>query len=331
LVEPEVSSVVADSTSSTRSLDALLDSVFREWIDELHYKRPHYPGLEKGVAREVAAVRAGGRWTRSDGSLEAGIDPVTDLLLQVLRACSPGMDEDFIEHRADVWQRAETTINTRFRLVCELLDPERLSRLFERLVPSWSSVPPMSSASIWEIFRGRRRDGDFGQPDLLFLGGDTSLSIEMKVRGGNARAVYDADQHYRYLRLGEELTSPERPYRRARHVLLAPICEARVIRNQEAWLTEVPEHGRSLRVRADRFRDFLEPRRREEVLRMESENRWEEFLERIGSVVLDLRVVVALFGENEAEDASWTELMRDQAGKCGRWGCPALVGARSAG
>ncbi|MBI5507007.1 MAG: hypothetical protein HY899_19645 [Deltaproteobacteria bacterium] len=147
--------MVADSKISTRNVDAILDFVFREWIDELHYKRPHYPGLEKGVAREVAATRNGKRWTRSDGSL-----------------------------------------------------------------------------------------------------------------------------------------------------------------------AEAPEHGRSLRVRADRFRDSLEPRRREEVLRMEGKDRREAFLGGVDAVALDLREVVALFGENEAEDSSRTELMRDQAVKCGRWGRP---------
>ena len=305
-----------------QTLEQILDKVFREWVDELHFKRPHYPGLEKGVAREVAAARVGRRWTRGDGRLSPETDPVTELLMEVLHGCSRGLTKEDVERRTEVWQRAETTINTRFRLACELMGPEGLGALLEDLVPAWSDVPPLLSASIWEIFEGRRRDGDFGQPDLLFLGGDTALSIEMKVRGGAARAVYDAVQHFRYLRLGEEKTSPRRSYRRARHVLLAPICEARVVRNQQAWLEEAPAHGKSLRVRAERFRDSLDPRRRAEAIQMERQNRWGQFLGGVEAVALDLREVVASFGEAEAVDPSWTEAMRNQAEKCVKWGCP---------
>lgn len=241
----------------------MLEPAFRgallSLVHELYFKSSHFRG-------------ASGEFSRNDhnslnerflgsGWLQAGSDPVSELLREVAVKLHGRSDPSRTDAVVEGWERAESTINARLRALCDLCGPKRTSNVLKALVPAWDDLPPLNAIRLREYFSGKRVDSLYGQPDLLLAGGDSLVTIEMKVRGAKSCATYDADQHFKYLRLSADARrrggGPARTY----HLVTAPLGGQRVAKHPDKWLTAPLADGAAIEFCPEGLASLIRPTR----------------------------------------------------------------------
>jgi hypothetical protein len=153
-----------------------------------------------------------------------------------VESVQPTPDEPARRALLDRWERAESTINARVRAILSLLTPAERAALLGTLSCALTGLPGLGLAFGGNPLGGKRADRRFGQPDLVLKADTVLVSGEMKVRGGPAREKYNADQHFKYLRLASEFCLSAPTPSRCYHLVLAPLSGSRIISRPDAWL-----------------------------------------------------------------------------------------------
>lgn len=215
-------------------LDAAFRSALLSLVHQLYFKSSHFRG-------------ASGEFTRRDhdrlnerflgvGWFQPEPDPVSELLREVATQLHGSSDPLRVNALVEGWDRAESTINARVRALCDLCGPELTSAVLVQLVPAWGQLPPLQAVRLREYFPGKRVDALYGQPDLLLMADGSLVTIEMKVRGAQACATYDADQHFKYLRLSMDARRRDGGPKRTYHLVTAPTGGGRIAKHPDKWL-----------------------------------------------------------------------------------------------
>jgi hypothetical protein len=185
------------------------------------------------------------------------------------------------------WERAESTLNARMRVVLGFLGTEMPQVFSELIAGAGVQLPSLRVTAGRNPIGGKRNDKLFGQPDIVLLGETVAVTVEMKVRGGEALAKYDAEQHFKYLRLAEAMEQ-KFGVGRVHHVLLAPFAGGRVVKNADLWLAGPAEHGTPLALNLAGFRASISLKQHDQAFAEGSEE-WIARLEaRMPSRAVDL-------------------------------------------
>ena len=282
--------------TSDESLQKALAAPLAGLVHELYFKKPHFAGGGAGFSRrehdQILQRLAGSDWPVPDSNT----DPVSALLAEVLILRRGEISPEDTADTLAKWERAESTINARVRAACELCGPVALSESMEAMALDWAPLPPLSVTSMRACLRSEKRaDRDFGQPDLLLEGASTLILIEMKVRGGAARAKYTADQFFKYLLLSDQVRRRRCSKPRTLHVLTAPTDEGKVVTRGDVWLT-YPVHGSELRIDISGLLQLLAPRRRAQVIERGGESGLQRLVDQMPCRFVDFRHLLDALG-----------------------------------
>lgn len=226
---------------------ASLRAALQDFAHELYFKSRHFTRLNRCYTR-AAMDRDSVRFAE-DTALRLGgdLDPFSSHLRSVLATLPPPASDTELARILDVWERAETTLNCRVKLIFGCLGSEGTSALITELLPGLGNLPPLTLQTGRRPIGTKRSDGRLGQPDIILRHPSMFLSIEMKVRGGSASAKYDAQQHFKYLRLGAEIRSSALEQRiQTAHMLLAPLSGGGVVSRAKSWLNRSAIDGSAL-------------------------------------------------------------------------------------
>ena len=269
-------------------------------VHELYFKCTHFPGL-KGYSPRSAHDLAMQQLDEAGAVVvSAAQDPVTSLLHTAHSRIPPTKTSRDLLQR---WECAESTLNARVRIIFGLLGRHGASALLSDLHPIFKDLPPLSVSPGRNPLGGRRADRRIGQPDLVLQTAEAAVTIEMKVRGSQARAKYDHEQHLKYLRLAAELHANARGRFRSAHVLLAPLNSGRVVQTPSAWLRGPILDGAFLEIDAVHMLDRLSTRRSREVVNLGGIAWLERWAREMPTVVVELK----RFLQAAAEAACGTE------------------------
>jgi hypothetical protein len=173
------------------------------------------------------------------------------------------------------------------RVVLGFLGTEVPQVLSESIAGAGKQLPPLRVTAGRNPIGGKRNDKLFGQPDIVLLGETVAVTVEMKVRGGKALAKYDAEQHFKYLRLAQAMNETF-GVGRVYHVLLAPLAGGRVVKGSDRWLAGTVEHGAPLVLDRAGFIASISAKQRDQALAAGGEG-WIATLEdRMPSRAIDL-------------------------------------------
>jgi hypothetical protein len=200
----------------------------------------------------------------------------------------PAPDRPTRDALLDRWQRAESTINGRLRAILSLLKPAERGVLLGGLSPALGDLPALGLAFRGNPLGGKRADGRFGQPDLVLMADSVLVSGEMKVRGGPAREKYNADQHFKYLRLASEFCLSAPTPTRCYHLIIAPLGGSRIISRPGAWLLTPVSDGRPLEISASGMIATLSDPKRKHLDALGGLGWLERMLATVTTVPLDL-------------------------------------------
>lgn len=253
-----------------------------ELISEMYYKRSHFKKMtEQHFIRESLKEH-----------LHACVmdkDPVHRLLETTHRIVSAKKTID--DRVVQDWERAETSLNCRLKIVFAYLGAERTANLLKVFLPirqDMSSLYLHSCRELTDKLCKKRSDGKYGQPDVLLFNENAKslVTIEMKVRGSKARAKYDINQHAKYLILHNDLRNYLGENATSVHILLAPFSSNDIYRTPHQWMIEDSDHLRS-----------IDPLKFGKQLKVDSPHRYEalvgigkisEIIEKIPFIPIDL-------------------------------------------
>jgi hypothetical protein len=165
---------------------------------------------------------------------------------------------------------------------------------------------------------GKRRDGEFGQPDLVLANSRDLVIIEMKVRGNEgAQQKYDAGQLLKYANLARYAVD-RLGFHQVCHLILVPRHGPTPFLHRKRWIKEHdPATGRIV-VRIEGLAEAAQkPKWRRRLARSDTQAELSDMLERMPVVAGhydQLRTPVA--GPREAE--SWVRASRVQLEKLTR-------------
>lgn len=259
---------------TTADATAVLRLALQDFAHELHYKSTHFKGLKKHYTR--AAMDGDISRFAADPAIRVGVptDPFSGHLYGILATLPDSLTELEGVEMLDRWERAETTINCRLKALIGCVGPEATGRLMAALLPALGVLPPLTLHAGRRPVGTKRSDGRLGQPDLILRHPSMMLSVEMKVRGGRASAKYDAQQHFKYLRLGAEVREEAGGNGfRTVHILLAPLAGGVIAKRAARWLDGPVADRSALCCLPDGLIDLLSAERKAQAAALGGE-RW---------------------------------------------------------
>lgn len=297
--------------AAIRTIRAALQAL----VHELYFKSSHFAGLRGHSPRHLHDTDQQRYEAMPASELLGNSDPIT-ALLEARLARIPGADFDSL---VDNWQRAESTLNARVRMVFGLLGPGLPAELAQLLVGAGDALPSLNVVAGQNPIGGKRSDKRFGQPDLVLLGDDTAVTIEMKVRGGKATARYAPLQHCRYLLLGEALRQ-QMGLKRVHHVLLAPFSTGRIVDRAESWLHSPVEPGSTLVPSFTAMIDALPADLRDELQAQGGESRLATLSAEVPTRLADLGDLLDTIERVISTQHPFARHLADQVAKIRRYG-----------
>jgi Holliday junction resolvase len=227
--------------SESQDANSALRHALKGLAHELYFKKPHFPKHQSYYSRAMHDADNARLDDPNSVEINGANDPVTELLLKAMP------DRDDYSSLLEDWECAESTINCRTKAFLGLLGSIRTAELFDLLLPNDAPFAPLYLAKEGFGIVGRI-DREIGQPDMVLFGGNTVLLIEMKVRGGKAKAKYDVDQLCKYLSLASVLRTKLNQDYRFIHCLLAPLRQDNIIKNRKAWIKNKLSHAIAIEV-----------------------------------------------------------------------------------
>ncbi|MFA5145839.1 MAG: hypothetical protein WC515_00445 [Candidatus Omnitrophota bacterium] len=153
------------------------------------------------------------------------------------------------------WAEKEIVLNAELLAVLSALPDTLLGSFFTRLTGA-RDFP--KRCRVVDLKLKKERDGedtDFVEPDLLILGEDTLLMIEIKSRGGKTSSrSYPPLQLLNYMRLIIECrkTEDDKLPSRFGHLILMPSLDLKWLEQHEKWVMGIDkDNERKLRVNAN--------------------------------------------------------------------------------
>jgi hypothetical protein len=257
-------------------------------VHELYFKRTHFPGLDRHISRATHDAEHG-RCVDPDWDVfTAADDPFTMLLAGAAESVRPTPNIMAHDVLLDRWQRAESTINARLRAILAILTPVERAAVLRAMSPALLDLPALDLAFGGNPLGGKRADARFGQPDLVLKTATVLVSGEMKVRGGPARAKYNADQHFKYLRLASEFCISAPPPARCYHLVIAPLGGSRIISRPDSWLRSPVMDGVLLEIDASGMLATLSNQKRKRLEALGGLGWLERMLDTTTTVPMDL-------------------------------------------
>ncbi len=258
----------------TADATAVLRLALQDFAHELYFKSTHFKGLKKHYERwamDDDLIRFA-----KDPDIRVGVvtDPFSDHLRRILATLPNSVTETEWAEILDSWERAETTINCRLKAIIGCVGPEKTALLMTALLPTLGVLPPLTLHAGRRPVGTKRSDARLGQPDLVLRHPSMLLSVEMKVRGGRASAKYDAQQHFKYLRLGAEVREEAGGNGfRTVHILLAPLTGGVIAKRAARWLDGPVADRSALCCFPDGLIDMLSAERKAQAVALGGE-RW---------------------------------------------------------
>lgn len=280
----------------------------------MYFKTSHFKGMHGHSPRELHDADLERLGELSWDELANG-DPFTTLLKDRAGRIPNGEPTSLV----DRWERAESTLNARLRAIVGLAGPVLPVAITKLLTGEDQVLPAMEVAAGRNPIDGKRRDGVFGQPDLVLVGADAAMSMEMKFRGGGAAASYDPSQHAKYLLLAEALRQ-KYGLQLVHHLLLAPFGDGRIVTRAEKWLQGPVCGGQPIDPIVEGLLAGLSPRQRGLLLADGGMPRVADLTARMPTRAVDLGELLAAFDSMPCTDPAVAGMMRGQVEAVRRYG-----------
>lgn len=168
------------------------------------------------------------------------IDKMQDIIkeLHLFSAGSKNRQEKRREQMKSGWAGKEIVINAQLISLLSALPPRLISAGVDKLT-SQKIAPEYRVVKLHIPKEGvKKQDYDFVEPDLLLLGNNHLVMIEIKTRGSSSSSYsYPARQLFNYIRLAYECGQSEGKLPTIfSHIILVPTVDRQWFYNSEKWI-----------------------------------------------------------------------------------------------
>jgi hypothetical protein len=177
-------------------------------------------------------------------------------VIQELEELAAGAEERTKKRRAQKdgeWAKKEVVLN--HQLVCVLTAlPEDLLALGFKRTMGCEHLPGALRIVDLEMQGPAGEHVDFIEPDVLLLGEDTLLMVEVKARAGaRSYCVYPPSQLLKYLHLAAKCRDAEDASLPGQftHLILVPSTDPKWLERHSEWVLDTSDEGGRLRVNPD--------------------------------------------------------------------------------